>query len=81
MWTMWSGRRPAFDKGAALMSKENEEPSLDQDDGADVVCGDSETVQMAQVSCCMTIKVLAISLAVCILSPYDSLRILCGFVH
>jgi len=46
-----------------LMKKDNEMPSLDdldasmdQEDGADMECGGSETVQMAQVSCCMTFQ-------------------------
>ena len=42
--------------------KDNEMPSLEQGNDADMECGDSETVQMAQVSCCMTMqKVLIIS--------------------
>ena len=61
--------------------KDKEMPSMEKENGVDIECGDSETVQMAQVSCCMTIKVFVISLAVSILSPFYSLHILCGFVH
>ena len=48
----WGGR-PRF---MSVASKENEMPSLEQEDGADMECGDSATVQMAQVSCCMALE-------------------------
>ena len=44
-------------KMGGFFSKDNEKPSLGKKNGADIECGDGETEQMAQVACCMTIKV------------------------
>ena len=39
-----------------MPSLDDLDASMDQEDGADMECGGSETVQMAQVSCCTALE-------------------------
>ena len=66
-----------------LMTKDNEKPSMEKENGVDIECGDSETVQMAQVSCCMTLaKVYTVHTigrwhCLCIFSLFSSILGMC----
>ena len=57
-----AGGEPPMDE---TVENDNEMTLVSKENGVDIECGDSATVQMAQVSCCMTIKVLTVS------SPLD----------